>query len=132
MKLSQYSAWPQNGRRGDRGSIPDRKGIFTLASVSRPALRPTQFLSSGYHGPFPGGKERPGLDTDTLSSVGVKNEYELHLLFTFYLGQHSNVIDIGSLIRKREIHLFETRDFVSVTHHKTLFVLCFSTHYEPS
>jgi hypothetical protein len=30
-------------RLDDRGSVPDRsKGIFPLASVSRPALRPTQ------------------------------------------------------------------------------------------
>jgi hypothetical protein len=35
--------WLRVGRPGDRGSIPRRnENIFPLASVSRPALRPTQ------------------------------------------------------------------------------------------
>jgi hypothetical protein len=62
----------------DRGSIPGRgKGFFSLASVSRPALGPTQppvqwvpeVLS-------PGGKARPGRDADhsTPSSAEVVNE----------------------------------------------------------
>jgi hypothetical protein len=39
----KYSVWLRTGRPGDRGSIPGRdKKIFPLASVSRPALRPTQ------------------------------------------------------------------------------------------
>jgi hypothetical protein len=41
--LSQYSVWLRAGRPGDRGSIPGRgEMIFPLASVSRPALGPTQ------------------------------------------------------------------------------------------
>jgi hypothetical protein len=54
-------------RLDDRGSIPDRgKGFFSLASVSRPALRPTQppiqWVPGG--GSFPEGKARPGPDAD--------------------------------------------------------------------
>jgi hypothetical protein len=41
--LSHYSVWVWAGRRGDRSSIPGRgEMIFPLASVSRPALGPTQ------------------------------------------------------------------------------------------
>jgi hypothetical protein len=41
--LSQYSVWLQVGRPGDLGSIPGRgESIFPLASLSRPALGPTQ------------------------------------------------------------------------------------------
>jgi hypothetical protein len=41
--LSQYSVWLRAGRSGYRGSIPGRgERIFPLASVSRPALGPTQ------------------------------------------------------------------------------------------
>jgi hypothetical protein len=37
------SVWLQTGRPSNRGSIPrQRQSIFPLASVSRPALRPTQ------------------------------------------------------------------------------------------
>jgi hypothetical protein len=41
--LSQYSVWLRAGLPGDRGSILGRgERIFPLASVSRPALGPTQ------------------------------------------------------------------------------------------
>jgi hypothetical protein len=41
--LSQYSVWLRTGRPGDRDSIPGRgKMVFPLASLSRPALGPTQ------------------------------------------------------------------------------------------
>jgi hypothetical protein len=41
--IVSYSVWLRAGRPGDRGSIPGRRErIFPLASVSRPALRPTQ------------------------------------------------------------------------------------------
>jgi hypothetical protein len=47
---------------GDRGSIPDRgERIFPVASVSRPALGPTQ---PPVQPPFPGAKTRPGRDAD--------------------------------------------------------------------
>jgi hypothetical protein len=40
---SQYSVWLRGGRPGDRGSIPGRgERISPVASVSRPALEPTQ------------------------------------------------------------------------------------------
>jgi hypothetical protein len=42
-------------RLNDQGSILGRsKGFFPLASVSRPALGPTQPPSNEYLGPFPG------------------------------------------------------------------------------
>jgi hypothetical protein len=41
--LSQYSVWLMAGRSGDRRSMPGRgERISPLASVSRPALGPTQ------------------------------------------------------------------------------------------
>jgi hypothetical protein len=43
LQLSLLSVWPRTGQPGDRGSIPGRgERIFPLASVSRPALGPTQ------------------------------------------------------------------------------------------
>jgi hypothetical protein len=57
--VSDYGA----ERPGDRGSIPGRgERIFPLASVSRPALGPTQTPVQWV--PFPGGKARPGRDAD--------------------------------------------------------------------
>jgi hypothetical protein len=42
-RVAQYSVWLRARRPGDRGSIPGRgKRIFSLTSVSRPALGPTQ------------------------------------------------------------------------------------------
>jgi hypothetical protein len=73
--LYLYSVWLRTGRPGNRGSIPDRsERIFSLPSVSRPALRPTQ--------PLLGAKARPGCDADHSppSSAEVKNQYELYLL----------------------------------------------------
>jgi hypothetical protein len=67
-------------RLEDRGSIPGRgKGFFPLASVSRPALRPTQRPIQLVLGSFPGCKARPGRDADRSlpSSVEWKNEYEI-------------------------------------------------------
>jgi hypothetical protein len=70
--------WLRTGRPGDRGSISGRgERIFHLASVSRPALGPTQPLYNGYlGGPFSGGKARPGRDADHSppSSAEVENE----------------------------------------------------------
>jgi hypothetical protein len=41
--MIKHSVWLRAGRPGDRASIPDRgERIFPLASVSRPALGPTQ------------------------------------------------------------------------------------------
>jgi hypothetical protein len=41
--LSQYRVWLRTGRSGDRGSIPGKgERIFSLASMSRPALAPVQ------------------------------------------------------------------------------------------
>jgi hypothetical protein len=43
MQWTEYSVWLRAGRLGDRGSIPGRgERIFPVASVSRPALGPTQ------------------------------------------------------------------------------------------
>jgi hypothetical protein len=57
--------------------------IFPLASVSRPALRPTQppvqWVPGGY---FPLGKARLGCDAKhpPPSSAEVKNEYGIYVL----------------------------------------------------
>jgi hypothetical protein len=51
--------------------------IFPLASVSRPAMGPTQSPVEWVPGgPFPGNKARPGRDADHSlpSSAEVKNE----------------------------------------------------------
>jgi hypothetical protein len=64
------------GRLGDLGSIPGRgERIFSLASVSRPALG-SSLLYNGYRGSFPGSKARPGSDADHSppSSSDVENE----------------------------------------------------------
>jgi hypothetical protein len=69
-------------RLDDRGSIPGRgKRIFPLASVSRPALRPTQPSFQWYRGSFLGGKAWPGWEAyhSHTSSVEVNNEQELCL-----------------------------------------------------
>jgi hypothetical protein len=42
-RVAQYSVWLRAGRPGHQGSIPGKgERIFTLASVSRPALGPSQ------------------------------------------------------------------------------------------
>jgi hypothetical protein len=55
----------------------DAKGFFPLASVSTPALRPTQTpVPVGTGGPFPGAKAWPGRDPEhstPQSSAEVKN-----------------------------------------------------------
>jgi hypothetical protein len=40
----------------DRGSNPGRNKIFPLSTTSKPSLGPTQPLSGGCLGSFPGGK----------------------------------------------------------------------------
>jgi hypothetical protein len=43
--VAEYSVWLRPGQPGDRGSIPGRdERVFPPASVSRPALGPTQPL----------------------------------------------------------------------------------------
>jgi hypothetical protein len=63
--VTQYSVWLRTGRLGDRGSIPGRsKRIFPVASVQAgPGADPASY-PMGTEGPFPGGKVRPGRDTD--------------------------------------------------------------------
>jgi hypothetical protein len=51
-------------RLGDRGSIPAEAKDFPLASVSRPALRPTHSPVQWVPGVVSGGKMRLGRDTD--------------------------------------------------------------------
>jgi hypothetical protein len=81
---SKNEFWLRAELPGYRGSIPSSgERIFPLASVSRPALGPTQPpVQWVLGGPFPGGKARPGRDADHSppSSAEVENEYELYLL----------------------------------------------------
>jgi hypothetical protein len=69
---------------GDRGSIPTTgERIFPLASVSRPALGPTQPPVQWVPGVLsPGVKRSQGmtLTTHPQSSAAVNNEYELYVL----------------------------------------------------
>jgi hypothetical protein len=67
LELSQYSVWLRPGRPGDRGSIPGRgERIFPLASVSRPALEPTQPPVQWLPGVlYPGVKRGRGLTLTT-------------------------------------------------------------------
>jgi hypothetical protein len=62
--------------------LAEVKRFFRLASVSRPALGPTQPLYNGYRGPIPGGKawQRRDADHSPSSSVEVVNEQELYIL----------------------------------------------------
>jgi hypothetical protein len=69
----------------ERPGFDPRQGqrIFPLASVSRPALGPTQPPVQWVPGVLsPGVKARPGRDADhsSLSSAEVVNEYELYFL----------------------------------------------------
>jgi hypothetical protein len=74
-KFSQYSAWLQTARPE---FDPRQREIFlSVASVSRPALRPTQPPIQMHTGVrFPGGKVQPGSDADHSlpSSTDVKNK----------------------------------------------------------
>jgi hypothetical protein len=56
--------------------LPTEAKIFSLTSVSRPALGPPNFCTLGTRGPFPGGKARTGRDADHSPQyrAGVKNE----------------------------------------------------------
>jgi hypothetical protein len=73
-------------RLDDRGSIPGRgKGFFSVASVSRSALRPTQPPAQWVGGggdKFSGSRARPWRDTDhsSISIALVMNEKELYFL----------------------------------------------------
>jgi hypothetical protein len=61
-QLSQYSVWLQTGRPGF--DPRKRQSIFPLASVSRPALRPTQPPVQSVPGVLSGVKVRPRRDAD--------------------------------------------------------------------
>jgi hypothetical protein len=64
-------------RLDDWDSIPGKgKEFFFLATVSRPALRPTQSPIQWVPGSFPGGIVRPGSDTDhsPLCNGEIKKE----------------------------------------------------------
>jgi hypothetical protein len=70
-----YCSWLWAGRPGDRGSIPGRgKRIFPVASVSRPALGPTQPLVQRVpRSPFPRAKAQPRHDADH-STPNLENQ----------------------------------------------------------
>jgi hypothetical protein len=72
--LSQYNVWPRTGRPGF--DPRQSQSTFLLASVPRPALRPTQPPVQWEQGILSWGKARPGRDTDHSlpSSADVKYE----------------------------------------------------------
>jgi hypothetical protein len=63
-KLSQFSVFPRTGR--PEFDPQQRQRIFPVASVSSPALRPTQPPIQRCRRFFPGGKARPGRETGRL------------------------------------------------------------------
>jgi hypothetical protein len=71
---SASSVWLQTGQPGF--DPRQRQSIFTLASVSKPPLRPIQPPIQWIRGPLPGDKVRPRRDADhsPQSSAEVKNE----------------------------------------------------------
>jgi hypothetical protein len=60
----------------DTEAVGRGKGFFSVTSVSRPALRPTQPPVQWFRGSFPGSKSWPESDADhsPTSSAEVENE----------------------------------------------------------
>jgi hypothetical protein len=80
IDISQYSVWLWTGRPGFDPSHTQR--IFPYPLLPCRLWGPPSLLCSGYRGPFPGGKARPGRDADHSppSSAEVKKEQELCIL----------------------------------------------------
>jgi hypothetical protein len=75
--VSVVSDYGLDDRAIEVRSPADANGFFPVASVSRPALGAhPAFCTMGTGGPFPGGKPRPGRDSDHSppSSAEVENE----------------------------------------------------------
>jgi hypothetical protein len=78
--VTQYSFWVQTERPGHRGSIPGRnKSTFPLATVSRPALKPTQAPVQRYGFVSPGLKRGRGVTLIThphlVPSIRMSRSY---------------------------------------------------------
>jgi hypothetical protein len=113
-----------------------RQRIFPLASVSRPALRPTQPPIQCYWVPFSGAKARPGRDADHSppSSAKVQNEQKLYFLSPYRLhgGSGTDLLHFIGLYHSNLLQLFYLTIIEPCKHFRllTIYVLLVLHVYE--